>query len=134
MVRGAVASNQDLEMSADGLAAGVIRYRRPLLIPDVGQAPPGLLQAFTGSPVGSYVATPLVAHSRVLGCLSLALASPGGPRYGPDDLALAQDLAQRVALALDRARLFEAQRHIAMTLQASLREHRAPDSPGARLA
>ncbi|MEA2565176.1 MAG: hypothetical protein QOD49_353 [Actinomycetota bacterium] len=134
IVRVAVASNQDLEMSGDGLAAGVIRSRRPLLIPDVGQAPPGLLQAFTGSPVGSYVATPLVAHSRVLGCLSLALASPGGPRYGPDDLALAQDLAQRVALALDRARLFEAQRHIAMTLQASLLPPGLPEIPGVEIA
>jgi PAS domain S-box-containing protein len=132
--RVAVASNQDLEMGGEGAAAGVIRTRRPLLVPDIGESPPGLLQAFSGSPIGSYVGAPLVARSRVLGCLSLALASRGGPRYGPDDLALAQDLAQRVALALDRARLFEAQRHIAMTLQASLLPPGLPDIPGVEIA
>jgi serine phosphatase RsbU (regulator of sigma subunit) len=75
-----------------------------------------------------------MAGSRVLGCLSLGLASRGGPRYGPDDLALAQDLAQRVALALDRARLFDAQRHIAMTLQASLLPPGLPEIPGVEIA
>src|SRR5204863_80641 len=82
----------------------------------------------------SYVGVPLVARGRVVGCLSLALAAAGTRRYGPDDLALAQDLGQRVALALDRARLFEAQRHIAMTLQASLLPPRLPEVPGSERA
>jgi serine phosphatase RsbU (regulator of sigma subunit) len=134
IVRAAVASRLDVEMGALGAAAGVIRSRRPLLVPEVAQSPPGLLQAFVGSPICSYVGIPLVARSRVLGCLSLAVASVGVRRYGPDDLALAQDLAQRVALALDRARLFEAQRHIAMTLQASLLPPGLPEIPGVEIA
>src|SRR5439155_17679604 len=75
IVRVAVASNEHLEMGGEEAAAGVIRTRRPLLVADVGRSPPGLLRAFEGSPIGSYVGAPLVARSRVLGCLSLALAS-----------------------------------------------------------
>jgi serine phosphatase RsbU (regulator of sigma subunit) len=87
-----------------------------------------------GSRILSYVGIPLVARSRMVGCLSLAQVGAGVRRYGPDDLALAQDLGQRVALALDRSRLFEAQRHIAMTLQASLLPPGLPEVPGVEIA
>jgi signal transduction histidine kinase len=61
----------------------------------------------------SMVFVPLQARGRPLGILSLAtINSPR--RYGPDDLALAEALAQRVALAIDNARLYhEAQEAIA---------------------
>src|SRR5207244_1207937 len=120
IVRAASASEQGVEMGGESVAAGVIRSRRPLLVPEVAQAPPDLLEAFMGSRILSYVGVPLVARSRMVGCLSLAQVCAGVRRYGPDELPLAQDLGQRVALALDRSRLFEAQRHIAMPLQAIL--------------
>ena len=134
IVRAASASKRGVEMGGALVAAGVIRSRRPLLVPEVAQSPPDLLQAFMGSRILSYVGIPLVARSRMVGCLSLALVSAGVRRYGPDDLALAQDLGQRVALALDRSRLFEAQRHIAMTLQASLLPPGLPNVPGVEIA
>jgi PAS domain S-box-containing protein len=134
IVRAASASKQGVEMGGALVAAGVIRSRRPLLVPEVAQSPPDLLQAFMGSRILSYVGIPLVARSRMVGCLSLAQVGAGVRRYGPDDLALAQDLGQRVALALDRSRLFEAQRHIAMTLQASLLPPGLPEIPGVEIA
>ena len=125
--------NQE-EFGGEEAAAGVIRSRRPLLVPDVRDAPPWMLQAFMGTAIGSYLGIPLVSRSRVLGSLSLAVAADGVRRYNPEDLALAQDLGQRVALALDHVRLFDAQRHIAMTLQASLLPPGLPEIPGVEIA
>jgi PAS domain S-box-containing protein len=53
----------------------------------------------------AYVSTPLSAHGRVLGALTLVSARRER-RYGPADVALAADLAQRAALAVDNARLY----------------------------
>ena len=45
------------------------------------------------------------ARGRTLGALTFA-TSESGRRYGPDDLALVEDLAHRAALAVDNARLY----------------------------
>ena len=55
----------------------------------------------------SSMVVPLRARGRVLGALAFFMAE-SGRRYGPDDLALGEDLAQRVAMAVDNARLYEA--------------------------
>ena len=47
----------------------------------------------------------VTARGRTLGALTFATAE-SGRRYGPDDLALAEDLAHRAALAVDNARLY----------------------------
>ena len=49
----------------------------------------------------------MVAHARLLGTLSFAVAEPGR-RYGPADLVLAEDLARRVALMVENALLYRA--------------------------
>jgi signal transduction histidine kinase/ActR/RegA family two-component response regulator len=54
--------------------------------------------------LGSYMVVPLAARGRVLGAISFVSARPH--RYGPDDLALGEDLARRAALAVDHARLY----------------------------
>jgi PAS domain S-box-containing protein len=48
---------------------------------------------------------PLVARGRTLGVITLVLADDSR-RYGPDDLAFAEELARRAALAIDNARLY----------------------------
>jgi signal transduction histidine kinase len=48
---------------------------------------------------------PLVARGRTLGAISFVSAE-SGHRYDEDDLALAEDLARRAALAIDNARLY----------------------------
>src|SRR5207249_3603375 len=68
--------------------------------------PPGL---GGGPPVGELhaaVVLPLRARGRTLGALTLAFG-PSGRRHGPADLALAEDLAGRAAMALDNARLHQ---------------------------
>ncbi len=53
----------------------------------------------------SYLSVPLQARGRTLGALSFAFGN-SGRRYRPGDLAVAEDLARRAALAVDNARLF----------------------------
>jgi signal transduction histidine kinase len=57
--------------------------------------------------VQSYVGAPLQAGGRVLGAIAFGI-SEGTRRYGDDDLEVAQELAQRCAVALDNASLYRA--------------------------
>jgi PAS domain S-box-containing protein len=53
----------------------------------------------------SSMIVPLAARGRILGAIT-CIASESGRRYGPEDLALAEDLARRAAVAVDNARLY----------------------------
>jgi signal transduction histidine kinase len=53
----------------------------------------------------SWMCVPLNARGQRLGVLTL-VAAESGRAYGVEDLAFAQDLADRIALALDNARLY----------------------------
>ncbi len=89
-----------------------IRTGRSVLMPDLsalldetaGRDGPyvGMLRAIG---FRSYMVVPLVARDRVIG--TVAFGRYESPRtFGPEDLALAEDLARRAALAVDNARLF----------------------------
>src|SRR5690606_40337777 len=52
-------------------------------------------------------AFPLVARGHTVGLLTVAMAE-SGRRYGPEELALARELARRAAIAVDNARLYGA--------------------------
>jgi PAS domain S-box-containing protein len=54
--------------------------------------------------VASYISAPLLARGEILGAITFV--SSGDRAYGPADLALGTDLAQRAALAIDNARLY----------------------------
>ena len=54
----------------------------------------------------SVIVAPLLARERTLGALAFVLTGESGRRYGPSDLALAEELARRSALAVDNARLY----------------------------
>jgi len=55
--------------------------------------------------IKSYMCVPLTAHGHTLGAISFVLAN-SDRRYNQKDLALAEDLARRAALAVDNARLY----------------------------
>jgi signal transduction histidine kinase len=61
------------------------------------------------------IVIPLIVSGRPLGMLTLIATDPCR-RYGPHDVAIAEDLAYRIALALDNSRQFramsEAERHM----------------------
>jgi GAF domain-containing protein len=83
-------------------------------------------------PVSS-ITSPLRAHGRTLGALTL-VAAESGRRFSESDLAVADDLARRAALAIDNARLYEAQHEIAHTLQQSLLPGSLVQAPGMEIA
>jgi PAS domain S-box-containing protein len=55
--------------------------------------------------VTSLISIPLVARRRTLGAMT-CLRMQSGRRYGPADLAIAEELARRAALAVDNTRLY----------------------------
>jgi signal transduction histidine kinase/ActR/RegA family two-component response regulator len=101
----------DLPDNAGGVAR-VIRTGQPELVPavnteslaDLAQREPSMA-AFVELGATSYLTVPLQARGRTLGALSL-IASDRSRRYGSEELRLADDLAHRLAVALDNARLY----------------------------
>ena len=55
--------------------------------------------------MSSYIGVPLRLRDRTVGVLSLVM-SESGRRYRPEDLALAEELARRAAIAIENARLY----------------------------
>jgi signal transduction histidine kinase/putative methionine-R-sulfoxide reductase with GAF domain len=55
--------------------------------------------------IGSWVIVPLVARGRVLGAITLVMAE-SGRRYAVPDVAMAEDLARRAAVAIENAQLY----------------------------
>ncbi len=76
----------------------------PALLADDGEAARARRLREVG--VTSYMIVPLVARDQTLGAITLVSAE-SGYRYTPADLALAEDLARRAAVAVDNARLYQ---------------------------
>jgi serine phosphatase RsbU (regulator of sigma subunit) len=103
-----------------------------LLAADVDN-PEDLVQILEPMGITSWMCVPLMARGRILGAISFISTRPDR-RYGGDDLAFAEDLARRSALAIDNARLFEERTHIARSLQRSLLPPELPEIPGLEVA
>jgi PAS domain S-box-containing protein len=76
----------------------------------------------------SAMIVPLVARNRILGAITFVSAE-SGRQFGPDDLRIAEDLAQRAALAVDNASLFRERTSVADALQKSLLPPQLPEIP-----
>ena len=94
---------------------------------DTIDADPEMMRIAGGLGLASALVVPLAARERTLGVLAL-LAGPSGRSFTQDDLDVAADLARRAALALDNARLYQREHHVAETLQRSLLPQ-LPDLP-----
>ncbi len=91
----------------EGARADAPRPSAP--VPVDGGPDEGLPRALRELGARSYLAVPLPARGRVLGTLVL-ISADAGRRYGPDDLSIAEQIAERAALAIDNARLYAAAR------------------------
>lgn len=92
----------------------VVRTRQAQLFEDIpdellvaGIPDPEILAIMRSLGLKSSMCVPLVTRDRALGALSL-VSSESGRRYGKEDLAFAYDFANRIAVALDNARLYTA--------------------------
>ena len=104
-----------LRLSAPHGPGRVIHTGEPELVSEISDS---LLRAVAGGAehlallrgLGfvSYMAVPLSARGRTLGAITFASAE-SGRRFGRADLALAEELAHGAALAVDKARHYEAE-------------------------
>ena len=81
----------------------------------------------------SAMVVPMIARGRTLGVISF-LASDPARRYDSEDLALAEELARRAAVAVDNSRLFTERTYIARALQESLLPPTLPEIAGVDVA
>src|SRR5690242_11265232 len=87
--------------------------------------------------VTSVLASPLYARGELLGAISLALSRISDrpdPHYDLSDGDLIGAIASRVAVAIDNAMLFEAERRTALAFQQSLLPDAAPELDGLEVA
>jgi PAS domain S-box-containing protein len=107
--------------TGEGFAARVADAREPLLDQ---QAEP--------EEASSLIGVPFLAGGEVSGVLVACAAAPR--RFTGDDLSLLRLAADRVALAIDHARVYEREHRIAETLQRSLLPEHLPHLPGLAVA
>ena len=113
----------------EGIAGRVAQTREPELVND--PAPPDVADpALRDS--GSVLGVPLLAGGSVTGVILVGVPPPR--RFTDDDLLLLGLAGDRVALAIDHARVFEREHRIAETLQRSLLPDRLPALPGLEVA
>lgn len=88
----------------------VLRTGRAILVPQVVapdvSADEAHAQLLEEIGLSSMLVVPLVARGRILGALTFGAIGPSR-RYGERDLAFAEDVGRRAALAVDNARLYE---------------------------
>ena len=99
--------------ATDG-AVAVLRTGEPLLVPEVTDAmieatavDAEHLRMLRALGMHSVMVVPLVARERALGRLTLISSSPAW-HFRAEDLAFAQEVARRAAIAIDNARLYRA--------------------------
>jgi PAS domain S-box-containing protein len=106
--------------------------------PETYQGPPdsGIAVAqqklFQETRLRSAAIAPIRGPRAVLGALTLGLSDRPGA-FTDAELSLLEDIARRAGLALENARLYQRQRHIAETMQRHLLPQ-MPEVPGLRMA
>src|SRR5256884_336070 len=110
----AVLAASPIRVADNTMSSKVFREGEPLLVPQVSVA--SLRQATKEEywPLLDRVASrsllmvPLRVQGRTIGILSLSRHQPEAPGYGPEDLEFATALAERAALTIVNARLYQA--------------------------
>jgi PAS domain S-box-containing protein len=104
------------DLRAEGGIGAVFRTGKPEIMSELpdellvrGAKDERHLQLLRALGLKSYICVPLTASGVTLGVLTFATAE-SGRRYTPADLALAADLANRAAVALENTRLYQALR------------------------
>jgi serine phosphatase RsbU (regulator of sigma subunit)/anti-sigma regulatory factor (Ser/Thr protein kinase) len=123
---------RDHYRSVAGRLAGRLASSRQPVTFERSQTSAALKSLLASADMESVLGLPLILDRQLLGVLYVGtrVSRP----FSEDDAALLQLVGDRVALAVDRARLFEQERHIAETLQRSLLPEQLPQIPGMDVA
>ncbi len=107
-----VFDNLVIDRARPSTLGSIVDTRRPLLMQK--PSPEKLaslaqseehLRALMAAGIHSLLGVPLVANDKVIGAFALISSSPSHT-YGPDDVRLAEALAQHAALSIENARLY----------------------------
>jgi PAS domain S-box-containing protein len=93
----------------NGLSWQVIETRQPVLLADYGDYSDNLPN-WKATGLHSLIEVPLIAGDNCLGTLSVAKRDPDG-HFKERDLSLVESIGRQTAIAIQNARLFEAQQH-----------------------
>jgi GAF domain-containing protein len=94
-----------LKVGQQGITGWVAATGEPLLVPDVSQEPRYIM--ISGSKTRSELAVPLKTKDAIIGVLNVE--SDHLNAFDESDLAVLQSLAHQAAMAIENARLFEAE-------------------------
>lgn len=113
-----------------GFAGRVASARKPIAL--YGDEPRQTVVNPVLKEVRALLGLPLIVGDRVVGVLHVG--SLGERRFTDDEVALLRLAADRAALGIEHARIYERERATAETLQRSLLPDHLPDPPGMELA
>ncbi|MGA5037635.1 SpoIIE family protein phosphatase [Streptomyces capoamus] len=128
-----------ITFSVRGPQMRTLQEGRGLLVADLRQArgwreqDPERAQRALESGLRSLVTVPLRARDVALGVVNF-YRTAGSPAFEPEDLAIAEELAVRAAVAIDNARRFTREHAMAVTLQRSLLPRGQPDQDALEVA
>ena len=126
LVQGAMMGNESLKNQRaqlsgvydlnEGLTGWLVQNREPLLLNDLQRS----ALAHTGGkelslPIRSYMGVPLMARDELIGTLEVGLEEPAG--FVEHDLDLLENLGTQAALAIDKARLYDAAKRRVQVLE-----------------
>ena len=130
-VRGLASDVADLRFRmGQGFVGGVAMRRRPMVLETVRDE--DVLPPLRGRGIESLMGVPLIVEGRVTGVMPLG--SYARRAFTPEEVRLTQLAADRMAVAIENARLFEREHRIAETLQRSLLPNTLPAVSGVSVA
>lgn len=95
-----------------GIVPHVLRTGEPEVVPDLAEADPATapqgperLARLREIGIRSYLCVPLLSRGRVIGGMTF-LSTSARRRFGPEELRVAQNLAERVTAAIENAQLY----------------------------
>jgi serine phosphatase RsbU (regulator of sigma subunit) len=121
----------DLRMRVgEGFVGRVAAERRPIVLEQVHDE--DVIPPLRGSGMQSLMGVPLIVEGRVTGVMPLG--SYTRRAFTPEEVRVTQLAADRMAVAIENARLYEREHRIAETLQRSLLPNTVPSVPGLTVA
>jgi PAS domain S-box-containing protein len=114
-LEGAVAAQLRVPVG-QGFAGCIAASRQPLIVNDLSTFP--VVHPFLKERMCSVVGVPLLSQERVLGVVHVGTAQPH--TFGDADVQLLQRVAERIALAIERTRGYEAEQQARHDAEAAL--------------
>jgi serine phosphatase RsbU (regulator of sigma subunit) len=116
--------------SGEGFVGQVAAARRPIVLEQVRDS--DIIPELRGRGIESLMGVPLIVEGRFTGVMPVGTFTRRA--FTPEEVRITQLAADRMAIAIENARLYQQEHRIAETLQRSLLPNRLPQVPGVAVA